>query len=93
MTDKKPKTGKREMTRLIVLWILLLPFVVFREDIEAVLAVLLVLTSLTIAWFSWQYFPDHWYWITIPSVALLVIIFWPLLKLADRIESRLDRRV
>lgn len=92
MSDEKPKAVKWEVTRFILLWILLSPFVLFREEIEAVLAVLLVVAALAIAWGSWHYFPDHWYWITVPAVAIMIVIAWPLLKFADRIEARLNQK-
>ena len=46
MSDEKPKATKWEVTRFILLWIFLSPFVLFREEIEAVLAVLLVVAAL-----------------------------------------------
>lgn len=91
MSKDKPKSTKWEATRFILLWILSLPFVIFREEIEALLAICLVVASLAIAVWSFSQYPDHWHMITIPAVALLLILFWPLLKLADKIEAHIDK--
>jgi CHASE2 domain-containing sensor protein len=72
--------------------VLAFPFVVFREQIEAALAILLVVASLAIAIGSWHYFPNHWYWIAAPVIALLAIVSWPVLKFADGVEERFNKR-
>lgn len=80
------------MVSEIIKLLLMAPFVLFREQIEAGLAILLIAASLTIAIGSWHFFPDHWQWIVFPAIALLAIIFWPLLKLADKVEAHFDQR-
>jgi hypothetical protein len=91
MSEDRPKPTKWEIARFILVWILSFPFVVFREEIEAVLAILFVIASLAIGVWSFYNFPDHWYWITIPSVAILSMIAYPILKFADKIEAHFDK--
>ena len=89
MRKDQPKTKNRG-----IVWLLLsLPIVIFREWIEAALAILLVVLALAIAVGAWHYFPNYWYWIAVPLIALLAVGAYPLLKFADKIEAEFDRDV
>ncbi|MGB0767801.1 MAG: hypothetical protein ACPGYV_08830 [Phycisphaeraceae bacterium] len=77
--------------KAFAIYLLMLPIVMFREQIEAALAILFVGIGLAIAIGAWHHFPNHWYWITVPAIGLLAVLAWPVFKFADRIEGRFDR--